>query len=284
MKTEFTSDDAIQLLEQMSLLKNGSAATAGSRFVSNCWLIDGDNPRTVSFVFQSLLPIDSPAMHFGEAINVSVNKELIDALRHNFFEIAEIVSEEVIDQIWNHVYRDDLQSLWTSASGAHLSICDGHHVLTVLTQPHDASAIPGDTCPYNPSEQALIDTVFRCKALVDADDKSVNFAMTIPDHNGVEIEVVFTFLSYNNPADAAVLPVPLRVPYQQSAEFTFLAGSLGFLSPFTFAEIMSKYLQPTEDDCAFVECAGTDDYILVRNGKSAMKVEFKPYSSPSTLN
>lgn len=284
MKTEFTAQDATELLEQMTLLKNGAEKLAGSRFVSNSWLIDGEIPRTVSFVFQNLLPIDSPASHFGEAINVPVNKELIDALRHNFFQIAEIVSEEVVDQIWNHVYREDLQMLWSSASGNHLSICDGHHVLTVLTKLYDPSVVPGDNCPYNESEQTLIETVLRCKALVDADDGSVNFAMSIPDKNGDELNIVFTFLSYDNPSDAVSLPVPLRVPYQDSPEFSFLAGSLGFLSPFTFTEIMSLYLQPNGDAGAFVECCATDDYTLVRNGKSALKVEFRPYASPSTSN
>lgn len=283
MKTEFTAQDASELLEQMTLLKN-SSDMAGSRFVSNSWLIDGAEPRTVSFVFQNLLTADNPAEHFGEPIVVAVNGELIDALRHNFFQIAEIVSDEVIDKIWSHVYRDDLQQIWSSASGSHLSICDGHHVLTVITRAYDSSLVPGDNCPYSESEQTLIDTVFRCKALVDADDNSLNFAMTVPDQNGEDINVVFTFLSLNNPKETADLPMPLRVPYQQSAEFTFLAGNLGFLSPFAFSEIVSKYLQPIDNDGALVECAAGPDYTILRNGKSILKVEFKPYTSRNTLN
>lgn len=285
MKTEFTAQDEIDLLHQIMSIKDLPTDEAGSRFTSNSWLIEDEaNPRTVFFTFQTLTSSESPNVFYQEGIKVSVNKELIDVLRENFHQTIGVVSSEYADKLWNVVYNDNLELFWCNASGGSMSICDGIVALTVTTVRYDPKNIPGDNCAANASEASLIQTMRRCRTMVDIDGSELNFGMTIPDPRG-DINVVFAFLSYKNPETAASLPITERLPYDESPAFARLGMELGFLSPFAFTEISSDYIYPTGQGQGDVDGALGDDFVLLRSGDSALKVTFSAFTPvPSKLS
>lgn len=285
MKTEFTTQDELDLLEQINIIKTLPAGGAGSRFISNSWLIDGEVPRTVHFTFQTLLPAESPNGYYHEPIVVEANKELLEALRENFYQIAEILSKEFADKLWATVYNDDLKYFWANANGGGMSICNGQEALGVFLKLHNPELVPGDTCPVNASETALLETMARCRAIVAADHGGINFSMTVPDPNGTEISLRFDFISYKNEKETADLPPTVEEPFKESKPFTRLANELGFLSPHTFSELVAEYMCPLGGGEGSVAAAQGDNFVLLRREMAGLKVTFGPVEeTPKRLN
>ena len=284
MKTEFTAQDAAELVKQFEGIKSLPAIENGSRFISNSWLIENEEtPRTIFFTFQT---VDAdPAAHFGEPIVIAVNKELIAGLRENFQQLIALAPKELADKLWDTVYSDTLEHFWCNASGGGMTICNGVVALTVTTEHHNPNAVPGDDIPANASEEALIDTMRRCRAFCDADGSELSFSVTIPDKSGEDVCVGFDFLSRKNPETAAALPKTKRQPFNKSPAFTRLARELGFLTPYTFTEITSPYMYQTGKGTGDVDAFEGDNFVLLRHGDAVLKVRFNVAPpQPSAMN
>ena len=275
MKTEFTAQDELDLLKQFETIKSLPVVENGTRFVSNSWLInDEENPRSIFFTFQTVSPNDDLHAHFNEPINVAVNKELIDGLRENFHQIIAIASKETADKLWNVVYSDELEAFWCFASGGGMSISNGFVVLSVTTEAYNPDAVPGDDAPASASEETLIQTIQRCRAISDADSCELSFSMTVPVGPAEELTISFEFLSCADPMVKATMPKLKRQQFDKSPAFSRLGKELGFLTPYTFSEITSGYMYPTGTGQAEVEIAETDDFVILRHDDSVLKVRF----------
>lgn len=273
MKTEFTAQDAAELVKQFEGIKSLPAIENGSRFISNSWLIENEEtPRTIFFTFQT---VDAdPAAHFGEPIVIAVNKELIDGLRENFQQLIALAPKELTDKLWGTVYSDTLEHFWCNASGAGMSISNGSVVLSVTTEAYNPDVVPGDDAPANASEETLIQTIQRCRAVSDADSCELSFSMTVPLGPNAQLTISFEFLSCADPMVKATMPKMKRQQFDKSPAFSRLGKELGFLTPYTFSEITSGYMYPTGNGQAEVEIAETDDFVMLRHGDSVLKVRF----------
>lgn len=286
MKTEFTAQDELDLLNQFEAIKSLPAVENGTHFVSNSWLInDEENPRSFFFTFQTVSPKDDLHTHFNEPIKVAVNKELIDGLRENFHQIIAVASKETADKLWNVVYSDELEAFWCFASGGGMSISNGFVVLSVTTEAYNPDAVPGHDAPANASEETLIQTIQRCRAISDADSCELSFSMTVPVGPAEELTISFEFLSCADPMVKATMPKLKRQRFDKSPAFSRLGKELGFLTPYTFSEITSGYMYPTGNGQVEVEIAETDDFVILRQGDSVLKVRFNAVApKPSVAN